>query len=289
MSSPASAARPLPELVVLGSINQDVTARTARLPQAGETVGDGILTVQPGGKGANQAVAASRLGATSTLIGAVGDDEPGRSVLGRLLDAGVRTERVATVAAATGAALIVVDDEGENQIAVCPGANAHIRIADGDINAGAVVLTQLEVPLATIVEASRSGVGYLALNAAPAQPLPAELIDRCDLIIVNETEYAALPELANAKLVAVTYGADGAALVEHGNEILRVPAVRANVVSSVGAGDAFCAALTLGLASGVDPELALRVSAAVGADAVSHEDSQPPLRRWEEYAAALDD
>lgn len=277
----------LPSLVIVGSINQDVTARTGRLPRAGETVGDGILTVQAGGKGANQAVAAARLGADVSIIGAVGDDAAGREVRERLRDAGVSTERIAVAPAATGTALIVVDAEGENQIAVCPGANAGIRVAAGDIGPDAVVLTQLEVPFETVVAASRAGARYFALNAAPARRLPVDLIDRCDLIIVNETEYAELPELVSAKLVAVTYGGDGAALLERGSEILRIPAVRARVVNSVGAGDAFCAALTLGLAAGAEPEQALRVAAAVGADAVASEASQPPLRRWHEYASAL--
>lgn len=277
----------LPALVVVGSINQDVTARTATLPRPGETVGEGHLSMQAGGKGANQAVAAARLGAPSTLIGAVGEDDAGRSVVERLRQAGVRTDRIAIVRESTGTALIIVDDDGENQIAVCPGANTRIVVAPADIRADAVVLTQLEVPIETVEEASCAGARFFALNAAPARPLSPELIARCDLIIVNETEYAAMPELADAAWVAVTYGAGGAALVEHGRQTLRVPAVRADVVSSVGAGDAFCAALTLGLASGADPEIALRVSAAVGADAVSHADSQPPLRSWQEYAAEV--
>jgi Sugar kinases, ribokinase family len=289
MTPPLSSSPSLPPLVVVGSINQDVSARTVTLPRAGETVGGGTLSVQAGGKGANQAVAAARLGAPTSLIGAVGDDDAGRYVLGRLREAGVSTERIASSAAATGTALIVVDAAGENQIAVCPGANADIRVDSDGIPEDAVVLTQLEVPIEVVAAAARLQTRYFALNAAPACPLPAELIERCDLIIVNETEYAELPELSAARLVAVTYGADGAALLEHGQEVARVPAVRTEVVNSVGAGDAFCAALTLGLAAGVEAEAALRVAAAVGADAVAHEASQPPLRPWAEYAAEVSD
>jgi len=151
------------------------------------------------------------------------------------------------------------------------------------VAAAAVVLAQLEVPLPVVLDAARRATGYFALNAAPAQQLPADLIDRCDLIIVNETEYAEMPELAAAKLVAVTYGGEGAALLEHGTQILRIPARKATVVNSVGAGDSFCAALTLGLAAGLPHATALHVAAAVGADAVSHPESQPPLQPWDAY------
>lgn len=289
MSRPASSAPDAVSLVVVGSVNQDVIARVERLPHAGETVGRGALTVQPGGKGANQAVAAARLGARVSLVGAVGDDAAGRDLVESLRGAGVSVERTAVATGVpTGTALIVVDAEGENQIAVCPGANDEIRIDHDDIPSDAIVLTQLEVPFETVLTASRAGAKYFALNAAPARPLPAELIERCDLIIVNETEYSEIPDLSAAPLVAVTYGSDGAALVEHGREILRVPAVRATVVNSVGAGDAFCAALTLGLAAGVDPWLAVRVANEVGADAVASEASQPPLLSWGEYASRVD-
>jgi ribokinase len=121
------------------------------------------------------------------------------------------------------------------------------------------------------------------MSLTPAQRLPMELIERCDLIIVNETEYAEMPELASARLVAVTYGGDGAALIEKNVEILRVPAKKAIVVNSVGAGDSFCAALTLGLAAGFPHATALSVATAVGADAVSHAASQPPLQPWQAY------
>ncbi|ALE05367.1 ribokinase [Arthrobacter sp. ERGS1:01] len=278
----------LPALVVLGSINHDIIATTARLPEPGETIGDGTLSDYPGGKGANQAAAAARLGARVGLVGAVGDDDAGRRICRDLRLAGVSTDLVSVAAAPTGTALIVVDAHGENQIAVCPGANAHIDVesAAAELAAADVVLAQLEIPLAAVLTAARTAKGYFAVNAAPAQPLPAELIERCDLIIVNETEYAEMPELAEAKLVAVTYGGDGAALREHGRETHRVPAVKATVVNSVGAGDSFCAALVLGLAANIPPLTALRVAAAVGADAVSHAASQPPLLPWSAYETA---
>ena len=276
-------ANSLPDLLVLGSINQDIVAVVPRLPAPGETIGGGLLSVFAGGKGANQAVAAARLGSQTRIVSAVGDDDAGRRIRGELLAAGVDTSLVTVADAATGTALIVVDEDGENQIAVCPGANAKIDVDPADITAAPVILTQLEVPLDVIIKAARAATGYFALNAAPAQRLPSELIECCDLIIVNETEYAEMPELASARLVAVTYGGDGAALIEKNVEILRVPAKKATVVNSVGAGDSFCAALTLGLAAGFPRATALSVATAVGADAVSHAASQPPLQQWQAY------
>ncbi|WP_394940741.1 ribokinase [Psychromicrobium sp. YIM B11713] len=276
----------LPPLLVLGSINQDLVAHTSRLPSPGETVGEGVLSSLSGGKGANQAVAAARLGSQVRLIGAVGDDEAGRRIRGELTALGVDTSLVTTVDAATGTALIVVDDAGENQIAVCPGANAHIEFPASGATATAV-LTQLEVPMQVVMHAAKTTTGYFAVNASPARPLPAELVRRCDLVIVNESEYAQLPELSEAKLVAVTYGSQGSALFSAGREILRVPAQAADVVNTVGAGDSYCAALTLGLAAGSDPLLVLQVATAAAAEAVGHPASQPPLKSWAAYEHAL--
>ena len=126
--------------------------------------------------------------------------------------------------------------------------------------------------------------GFVALNAAPAQPLPADLVERVDLFIVNETEYAAMPELRAARRVAVTYGASGAAMITEGTETARVPAAPApDVVNTVGAGDAFSAALTLAIQAGTPDEQALRTACAVGAAAVAHPSAQPPLERLETY------
>ena len=273
----------LPRILVLGSINHDVTARTDRLPGPGEPVGGGVLSAQPGGKGANQAVAAARLGAPTRMVGAVGTDAAGQGLVAALAEAGVGTDDVVRVSTPTGTALIVVDAAGENQIAVCAGANGDVRLPSSGFGGSDVLLAQLEIPIDVVVAAALAFPGYVALNAAPARALPRELIDRADLVIVNETEYAAMPEVASARRVVVTYGGDGAALVEHGVETLRVPAYRTEVVNSVGAGDAFCAALTLSLAAGLPADHSLRLASAVGSDAVSHEASQPPLRSWDDY------
>lgn len=270
-------------LCVVGSINVDVTASVTRLPAPGETVLGGALRREPGGKGANQAVAAARLGARVRMVGAVGDDADGQRMVQNLADAGVDPSGVWLGDTPTGTALITVDETGENQIVVCPGANDDVT-ADAEVFApDEAVLMQLEVPMATVQAVAASVAGFFVVNAAPAAPLPPEVLARADLVIVNETEYALLPELAGARQVAVTYGAAGAALLRDGVEVARVPAPRVRSVSAVGAGDAFCAALTLALHAGWEPELALSAACAVGADAVTHPESQPPLRALDTY------
>lgn len=277
---------PLPPLVVVGSINIDLTATVPRLPGAGETVLGGTLSRAPGGKGANQAAAAARLGARVRMIGCVGDDADGRWMLEGLADAGVDVSGVWLGDEATGTALITVDAAGENQIAVCQGANADVSLLGVSFEAEEAVLVQLEIPLEIVSALAVSVPGFLAVNAAPATPLPAAVVERADLIIVNETEYALLPQLVDARLVAVTYGADGAAIRRDGVEVARVPSPRVEVVSSVGAGDAFCAALTVALHAGWDDVAALTAACAVGADAVRHPSARPPLRPLEQYVAS---
>ena len=193
-------------LTVVGSINADITATTSRLPAAGETVGGGRLSRSPGGKGANQAAAAARLGARTRMIGAVGPDTDGQAMLQALRAAGVRIDAIAEATAATGTALIMVDADGENQIAVCEGANAEVSLDGVEFSPDEAVLTQLEISLDLIAELADRVPGFLAVNAAPALPLPAEVVDRADLIIVNEFEYSQLPQLKTARLVAVKIG-----------------------------------------------------------------------------------
>lgn len=273
---------PTSDLTVVGAINVDLTARVDRAPAAGETVADGVLHRGPGGKGANQAVAAARLGAAVRLIGAVGDDAEGRGIRDRLVSVGVDAAGVQTSDAATGTALIVVDATGENSIVVCAGANAAIDAGALDIEPGAAVLMQLEVSDA-VVSAAAEAAGFFALNAAPARSLPAGVLERCDLVIVNETEYAQLPEVHDAPLLCVTLGAEGARLYRHGELAASSPGVATTVVNTVGAGDAFCAALVVGLLRGDAPEDALGRACAVGAAAVADEASQPALQPLDAY------
>jgi ribokinase len=220
------------------------------------------------------------------MVGAVGGVACGRLMLECLSGAGVDTSDVAVLDGdATGTALIVVDRDGENQIVVCPGANSGFSLEGVEFAPEETVLCQLEVGLPVVLEAARRSSGFFVLNAAPAMDLPAELLERCDLVIVNETEYQLIPALASAKLVAVTYGKDGAAMFEHGRRVAEAPASVVAVANTIGAGDAFCAALVLALQAGLSYAGALAVANAVGADAVGDASSQPALAALEEYVA----
>ena len=290
-----------PRLAVVGSINIDLIARTATLPRPGETVGGGSFSRLPGGKGANQAIAAAALGITTRMIGAVGDDPDGALVRAALVDAGVEASGVRTASEPTGVALIGIDAAGENQISVCPGANAAVSVPADAFAPGEAVLVQLEVPMPVVVDAARACTGFFAVNAAPAAELPAEVLQRADLVIVNETEFAAIPALhgdraggagreaagadarAAGPLVAVSLGADGAKLLRDGVVVARASSRAVAVRSTVGAGDAFCAALVAALISGVPEDAALAAACAVGAAAVADERSQPALLALDEY------
>ncbi|WP_026543110.1 ribokinase [Paenarthrobacter nicotinovorans] len=274
-------------LTVVGSINLDITATAERLPSPGETVGGGVLRQQPGGKGANQAVAAARLAGTSRMVGAVGQDDAGLSLISAMAGAGVDVQDIARVDAATGTALVLVDSNGENQIVVCPGANANVSVERIQFADNEAVLCQLEVDQDVVLEAARRAKGFFALNAAPAAPLIPELLERCDLVIVNETEYELIPALRDAPLVAVTYGGDGSAIFVDGERVAEAPAVLVDdIANTIGAGDAFCAALVLAFQSGLEYSHALAVANAVGADAVRDASSQPALKPLEYYIEA---
>jgi len=239
------------ELTVVGSINLDLVARVERLPRAGETVGGRDVVRVPGGKGANQAVAAARLGARVRMVGAVGSDPLAGEALAGLTAAGVELDL--TRAGTTGVALILVDAGGENQIVVVPGANADVA----PTSPGGAVLCQLEVPDAVVAAAARKAA-FFALNAAPARPIDLEP----DLLIVNELEHEVV---SRGKLVAVTYGARGAALFEGGREIARAPPPPVDAVDGTAAGDAFAACLVVSLLEGRERNEALVRACAAGA------------------------
>jgi ribokinase len=183
------------DMLVVGSANADLVIDVERRPAAGETVLGGDVAVHPGGKGANQAVAAARLGARTALLARVGDDGHGRLLLDSLRSAGVDTAGVLVGGAPTGVALITVDPEGDNSIVVSPGANARltpgdIRAAGSLFHASRVVSAQLEIPLETVVEVVRnlSPDSRFVLNPSPPRPLPSEVLAACDPLIVNEHE-----------------------------------------------------------------------------------------------------
>ena len=257
-----------PELTVVGSINLDLVARVGRLPRAGETVSGATLERVPGGKGANQAVAAARLGARVTLRGAVGADSFGEEALAGLREA--RVELDVEAGGVTGIALILVDDSGENQIVVVPGANGELRPRD----ATGAVLCQLEIP-AEAVEAAAAEAGFFCLNAAPAKPIPASVVERCDLVVVNRYELDALP--APPQLTALTLGAEGAVLLEDGKEVARAAPPAVEVVDGTAAGDAFTACLVVSHLEGRAWDEALRRACAAGALAASRFGAQPSL------------
>jgi ribokinase len=261
---------PSPSLTVVGSINLDLVATCERLPRPGETVTDAEFARHPGGKGANQAVAAARLGATVRMVGCVGKDELADAALAGLREAGVELE-VRTVQAPTGVALIVVDGEGENEIVVAPGANGLVDAPE----AGENTLVQLEIPPETVAAAARVTSGFFALNAAPAKPVPIEVLGRADLVVVNRYELDALPEAP--RVTALTLGEEGAVLLEDGEEVARAAPPKVDAVDGTAAGDAFTACLVVSLLEGRDREEALRRACAAGAPATSRAGAQPSL------------
>ena len=275
-----------PSVSVVGSINLDLVARCRRLPEPGETVSDAAFERVPGGKGANQALAAQRLGADVTLIGCVGSDSFAGEALATLTAAGVGL-RVREAEAPTGVALILVDDAGENQIVVAPGANAALGPDDVALEPSDAVLCQLEVSGETVATAARQATGFFCLNAAPAQPVPAAALGRADLVVVNRYELDALPEAP--RLTALTLGAEGAVLLEDGEEVARARPPRVDAVDGTAAGDAFTACLLVSLLEGRDSEDALRRACAAGALAASHLGAQPSLPTAAEVEEILRD
>ncbi|WP_405654129.1 ribokinase [Streptomyces sp. RK9] len=257
-----------PHIAVLGSTNMDLVAYVAKAPQRGETVTGREFRTLPGGKGANQAVAAARAGATVAMIGAVGNDGFGTQLRSALDHSGVDTDLLRTVEGPSGTAHIVVDDDGGNAIVVIPGANATLTaLSAGDkaeIASAAALLLQLEVPLEGVLAAARTarehGVRTI-LTPAPAQPLPPELLAATDLLLPNEHEAAALTGItepaaaARALLsqvpeVVVTLGAAGSLYAARGAEPVTVPARRVTAVDTTGAGDTFAGALAVALCEG---------------------------------------
>jgi ribokinase len=264
-----------PSVTVVGSLNLDLVARVPRLPRAGETVGDAEFERVPGGKGANQAVAASRLGARVSLVGCVGGDDFAREVLAAVGEAGVATGGIRAVDGPTGIALIVVDADGENTIVVAPGANGRVTPEHVDVEGADAVLCQLEIPLEAVAAAAERTQGTFCLNAAPARALPEGLVERADLVIANRYEAEALG--AQPRLLALTLGAEGAVLIESGREVARAAAPPVDAVDGTAAGDAFCAALVVSLLEGRSREEALERACAAGAIAASRFGAQPSL------------
>ncbi len=266
-----------PRIAVVGSINLDLVVRSERLPRPGETVTGATFARYPGGKGANQAVACARLGAEVTMIGAVGDDSFAEEALAGLRDAGVELA-LAISGAPTGVATIVVDAAGETVIVVAAGANA--TLADVALPTHDAVLCQLEIPDAAVERAWEGCDGVFCLNAAPARPISVDP----DITVVNRYELETLNRRDG--LVAVTLGAEGAILLEDGEEVARASPPEVDAVDGTAAGDAFTACLLVSLLEGRDHDEALRRACIAGAITASRHGAQPSLPTADEVDAA---
>ncbi|MEU2659684.1 ribokinase [Streptomyces sp. NPDC007325] len=292
-------------IVVLGSTNMDLVAYVRRAPQRGETVTGRSFRTIPGGKGANQAVAAARAGAEVAMIGAVGSDEFGYRLRDVLEHCSVDTDLLRTVEGASGTAHIVVDDEGGNAIVVVPGANATVTsLTHGDealIATADLLLLQLELPLSVVTEGAahaRDRGVRTVLTPAPAQPLPPDLFDVTDLLLPNEHEAATLtgrsdPRAAALALldavpeVVVTLGAAGCLYAARGREPLTVPAPRVRAVDTTAAGDTFAGALAVALGEGRPMPEALAWAGTAAALSVRREGASTSMPYRTEIDAAL--
>jgi ribokinase len=275
------------DVAVVGSVNLDLVATTARLPGPGETVSGTSYSEHAGGKGLNQAIAAARSGARVALVAAVGDDDAGRTLRSMAAADGVDVTTVSVVdGEATGRALITVDEHAENSIVVVAGANALLR---ADVAPRArVLIAQLEVPIEQVTTAfrrARQDGARTILNPAPAQVLPDELARLCDIVVPNEHEadlIGGVPALLHQGVSAVvtTLGAAGVVVTESIDGVIETwsePAVEVTPVDTTGAGDAFCGALAARLAAGDDLRDAVRYAAAAGALATTVAGAVPSL------------
>jgi len=292
-----------PRLVVIGSLNMDMVIQSPRIPMPGETIlGAGDLKMIPGGKGANQAYGAARLCADVSLVGRVGDDSFGERLIQNLNQANVDTKHIIhDPDAATGIALIVVDESGQNSIVVSSGANGQLSPEDVNrgenaIRAANILLLQLEVPLDAVLQgaklAKHHGVATI-LNPAPAQPLPGELLAMIDYLIPNESETAILSghetntdeeikqaaaalRVSGIKTTIMTMGSRGALLITE-TEFCHFPAFPIDPVDTTAAGDAFVASFAVAMAEGKSIHEAIRFGNAAGALACTQFGAQPSL------------
>ncbi|MGV9211627.1 ribokinase [Micromonospora sp. RB23] len=271
-------------VVVVGSANMDLVAMAPSLPRPGETMLGTDFVMVPGGKGANQAIAAVRAGASCAFLGAIGSDAFGVTLRARITAAGVDTGHLRVVYGTSGVALVLVNAQGENAIVVTPGANdALVGLTDEElatVRGADVLVAQLEIPVQTVTAAAlaaRAAGTRVVLNAAPARDLPPELLEAVDLLVVNEGEAQAFTGrgrddpralLDLVPRAVLTLGDAGAWYVDREGAEVHVPAVQVDVVDSTAAGDAFTAALAVGWGEGRDVVDAVRWAAAAGAACV---------------------
>jgi ribokinase len=308
MEQTSVSAQRAPIVTVVGSSNTDLTVRVAALPRAGETVLGRDVQRAAGGKGANQSVAACRLGAVVYFVGCLGGDSFGDEAAGQLAAAGLRLDYLRRAPdAPSGLALIAVAAGGENSIVVAPGANSRLSVADVEqaapaLRAAQVVVAQLEIPAAPVqraFELARTAGATTLLNPAPAQALGDGLLALTDVLVCNETEAQALTGLGASdvgaaeaaalallshgpRLVALTRGAAGCTLASQEGGATHVPAFPVRAVDATAAGDAFIGALACQLAVGVAPPTAVRYASAAAALSVQRAGAQPSLPTAEE-------
>jgi ribokinase len=285
-------------VAIVGSLNIDIVASVDHHPRPGETVIGGPLFRNQGGKGANQAVAAARLGQLVGMVGAVGDDDSGRELIEAMNRQGVDATHIRVMEDEhSGTALIAVDPEGENTIVVSPGANALVSPADIDaagplLEQAAVTLLQLEIPLEAVEAAAEASGGIVVLNPAPFRPLPESVLDRVDVLVPNAGELAALvggragedlddvvemaSRIRGPEVVVVTLGARGALLVSGGSSH-RVAAPEVEVVDTTAAGDCFCGALADALVRELSYEAAVDWAVRCAALSTTRKGAQPSL------------
>lgn len=285
-------------LVVIGSINMDLVARTPRIPLAGETLTGTGFDTTPGGKGANQAVAVARLGYPVHMVGAAGEDVFGDALLANLKREGVDTQAVARVPGPSGVAQIQVADNGQNSIVVIPGSNAKVDTAAIDhqqslIRSAGMVLLQLEIPISTILhtlELCAAADVPVMLDPAPSAPLPDSVWSKVAWFTPNETEAplyvgagltvkdAAQRLLARGlKGVVLKRGAEGAHVATRDGRAQWIPAFRVKAIDTVGAGDCFNGALAVALMEGQDPILAAHFASAAAAISVTRRGAQASM------------
>lgn len=294
------------DVVVIGSINRDLTIHVPRHPAPGETVLGSGHDWANGGKGANQAVAAARMGARVAMIGAVGDDRHGRALVESLRAEGIDTTGVRVEPGhQTGLAVIAVDSSAENTIIVSPGANLALEpealsAHEETISDARVVLCQLEIPIETVAAAAEMTKGLFVLNPAPTAEIPDRLMRRVDVLAPNRSEVAHLAgrDVDDESLVAaaagldhpgatiVTLGAEGALIVKQ-PDAMRIPAPTVEAVDPTAAGDAFCGTVAAGLAAGLELEEAVRRGVAAGALATTRHGAQPSIPGIAELEAFL--
>ena len=292
------------DVLVIGSLNADLVVRAPHFPQPGETISGGDLHIIPGGKGANQAVAAARQGASVAMLGRVGQDGFGDFLLDNLKNNHVEISNIERDDASTGTAIIVVDENGQNSIVLSAGANGKVSPADVDHASAlrpSLILLQLEIPTLTVFHAAqyaRKNNIRVILNPAPAKPLPDELISLADFIIPNETELSLLTGLEvkdipsaeqaakvllkrGAKNVIVTLGEKGALFVSS-KQVTHVDTYKVDVVDTTAAGDAFIGGFASALLRGFEIEEAVKYANACGALAATKFGAQPSLPTKEE-------